>query len=451
MSKLVYLAMALTIVLSSACITVVQPGATAPGGTTTGVNKPAAYIDLISPSSLVWGEEVSFTGHGTAPTGTVTAYRWRSSVDGDLSTQAIFTTSTLSPGKHIVLFSVQDDSGNWSLETQGTVNVITEDTGDTGDTADTGDTGSGIPAPTPPVINSFNATPSGITAGSSSTLSWNVNNATTVTIDNGVGSVGLTGTRVVTPAADTTYTLTAANVAYFGQATAKVTVAAAAVTPKPDLIIEDIWKSGDKIYYRIKNQGTAAAPGTVTRLTIDGAVKSTDSVPALAAGAASTQNFSGYAYTCSGISDSVVVLADSNNVAMESNGTNNSMTKTLTCLLAIPPLGPLLIGKPDLQVSSISYSPAPIGKAGAKIVNDGTMVAGPFDVKLYVGGAYKDTAHVASLNAGASTSVIFPLYHHLCLPGSHATVKVIVDTGGTVTESDETNNFRSVLWGCPPL
>jgi len=451
MSKLVYLALALVIVLSTACITFVQPGATAPGGTATGVNKPAAYIDLISPSSLVWGEEVSFTGHGTAPAGTITGYRWRSSVDGDLSTQPVFTTNALSPGKHIVLFSVQDSAGNWSLETQGTVNVITDAAGDTGDPADTGaDPGSGTPAPTPPVINSFNASPAGITAGSVSTLSWNVSNATTVTVNNGVGSVGLTGTREVTPAVDTTYTLTAANAAYFGQATTKVTVAAAAA-PQPDLIIEDVWKSGDKIYYRIKNQGTAAAPGTVTRLTIDGALKSTDSVPALAAGAASTQNFSGYVYTCSGISDSVVVLANSNNVVTESNGSNNSMTKTLSCLSLMPLPGPLLIGKPDLKVSSISYSPAPAGKVGAKIVNDGIMGAGPFDVKLYVGGAYRDTAHVASLNSGASTSVVFPLYHHICLPGSHATVKVVADTGSTVTESDETNNFRSVLWGCPPL
>jgi hypothetical protein len=59
--------------------------------------------------------------------------------------------------------------------------------------------------------------------------------------------LGLTGTRVVSPAVDTTYTLTAANTAYFSQATVKVTVAAAAAS-KPDLIIEDIWKSGDKIY-----------------------------------------------------------------------------------------------------------------------------------------------------------------------------------------------------------
>jgi hypothetical protein len=457
MSKLVYMAMALVIILSSACITVVQPGGTTPGGTATGANKPAAYIDLISPSSLAWGEEVNFTGHGTVPAGTVTAYRWRSSVDGDLSAQSAFSTKTLSPGKHIVLFSVQDSAGNWSLETQGTVNVITEAAGDTGDSADAGDTGtpppadtgSGIPAPTPPVINSFNAAPAGITAGSTSTLSWDVSNAVAVTIDRGVGSVGLTGTRVVSPAVTTTYTLTAANTAYFGQATAKVTVAAAAAS-KPDLIIEDIWKSGSTMYYRIKNQGTAASPVTWSDVKVDGVVKAQDAVAALAAGAFTTRSFAGYLYSCSGISDSVVVTADVTNVAMESNGANNSRTETFNCI-NLGPGGQFMTLKPDLKVSSISYSPAPISKVGANIVNGGTMDAGPFDVKLYVGDGYRDTVHVASLHAGASTSIIFPLYHHLCLPGSHATVKVVADTGGTVIESDETNNFRSVLWGCPPL
>jgi hypothetical protein len=449
MSKLVYLVMALVIVLSSACITVVQPGGTAPGGTATGANKPAAYIDLISPSSVTWGQEVSFTGHGTAPAGTVTAYRWRSSVDGDLSAQPTFTTQTLSPGKHIVLFSVQDSSGNWSLETQGTVNVITEATGDSGGSPPPDDSG-GIPAPTPPMISSFNAAPAGITAGSNSILSWDVGNATAVTIDNGVGSVGLTGTRTVSPAADTTYTLTAANVAYFSQATTKVTVTAA-VASKPDLIIEDVWKSGDKIYYRIKNQGTAVAPGTVTRLTIDGAVKSTDSAPALAIGAASTQNFSGYAYACSGVSDSVVVTADSTNVAMESNGGNNSMTKSFSCLVLGPVVPPLLLLKPDLTITNIAYGPAPANTIKFTVKNAGTLDTGAFTVKLYVGGILKDTVTIGGgLVAGGQATFTFPNYHHICVLGFHSTMKVVADTGSTVNESDETNNFREETWGCPP-
>ncbi len=447
MSKLLYLALALIITLSSACITVVQPGTNTPGGTTADGNRPAAFIDLISPSSLTWGQEVSFTGHGTTPTGSITAYRWRSSIDGDLSSRPTFATSNLSRGNHIILFSVQNTAGNWSLETQGTVNVMTEAGGDTGGTPPPDDT---IPATTPPVINSFNASPAGITAGSSSTLSWDVGNAIAVTIDNGVGSVGLTGTRVVSPAVDTTYTLTAANTAYFSQATVTVTVAAAAAT-KPDLIIEDIWKSGDRIYYRIKNQGPAAAPGTVTRLTIDGAVKSTDSAPALAAGAASTQSFSGYAYACTGVSDTVMVTADSTNVANESNGGNNSMTSTFSCLVLGPVMPPLVALKPDLTITNISFQPAPLNKVSFTVKNAGTLNSGGFDVKLYVGGAYKDTVHIpGGIVSGGQATFTFPMYHHVCVIGTHTTMMVTADTGGAISESDETNNSRSEWWGCPP-
>jgi hypothetical protein len=452
--KLIYAALALVIILSTACITVVQPGATAPGGTTPGAQRPAAFIDRISPSSLNWGESVNFIGHGTAASGSITGYLWRSTIDGDLGSRANFDTTQLSPGNHIVLFSVQDSSGNWSLETQGTVNVITEADPPPADpgTPPPADPGSGAPVATPPVINSFNAAPAGIAAGATSTLSWDVSNAVAVTINQGVGSVGLAGNRVVSPAITTTYTLTAANTAHFGQATTTVTVAAAPAA-KPDLIIEDIWKVGDKIYYRIKNRGTAAAVATVTKLTIDGAAKATDATPALASGAASTQSFSAYAYLCTGVSDSLAVTADSTNVAMESNGANNTMTKTFSCLVLGPvvPLGPLVALKTDLTVTQITYLSPPLNRVSYTVKNTGTLNAGAFDVKLYVGGVYKDTSHVAALNAGSQATNTFPIYHHpICMMGSHSTMKVVADTGAALAESDETNNSRTEIWGCPP-
>jgi hypothetical protein len=62
-----------------------------------------------------------------------------------------------------------------------------------------------------PIIAAFTANPTSITQGASSTLAWEVQNATTVTIDNAVGTVGLTGSQNVTPGATTVYTLTATN------------------------------------------------------------------------------------------------------------------------------------------------------------------------------------------------------------------------------------------------
>lgn len=75
---------------------------------------PTAYIDSISPSPAVAGQAVQFTGRGTDPDGTVSAYEWKSSIDGFLSDSAGFTTSKLSVGTHSISLRVQDDAGIWS-------------------------------------------------------------------------------------------------------------------------------------------------------------------------------------------------------------------------------------------------------------------------------------------------------------------------------------------------
>jgi hypothetical protein len=58
---------------------------------------------------------------------------------------------------------------------------------------------------------SFSAAPSALTTGQSTTLQWSVSNATTTQIDGGVGNVSSSGQKSVTPAATTTYGLTATN------------------------------------------------------------------------------------------------------------------------------------------------------------------------------------------------------------------------------------------------
>jgi K319L-like, PKD domain/OmpA family len=73
-----------------------------------------------------------------------------------------------------------------------------------------------------PVIVSFAPNPATIDFGQSSSLLWVVQNATTVTIDNNIGSVGLTGSHAISPAASTTYTITATNAV--GTVTAKTTL-----------------------------------------------------------------------------------------------------------------------------------------------------------------------------------------------------------------------------------
>ncbi len=77
---------------------------------------------------------------------------------------------------------------------------------------------------TTPVINSFFASPSAIVAGDSTTLSWTVTDADSVTIDYGIGTVALTGITTVNPTTDTTYTLIATSSAAPVIATVTVTV-----------------------------------------------------------------------------------------------------------------------------------------------------------------------------------------------------------------------------------
>ena len=72
-----------------------------------------------------------------------------------------------------------------------------------------------------PVIASFTANPSSITAGQISNLSWSTQNATTVSISQ-VGAVVPNGSVAVSPVTTTTYTLTASNAT--GSVTAQATV-----------------------------------------------------------------------------------------------------------------------------------------------------------------------------------------------------------------------------------
>jgi hypothetical protein len=75
---------------------------------------------------------------------------------------------------------------------------------------------------------SFSATPDDIAIGQTSTLTWDTTDATSVTIDNGVGSQPVTGSVVVQPTLTTTYTLTATGPG--GTATSQATVT---VTNRP--------------------------------------------------------------------------------------------------------------------------------------------------------------------------------------------------------------------------
>jgi len=156
-----------------------------------------------------------------------------------------------------------------------------------------------------PVVNYFTSSPPFIITGATTTLKWNVSNAATVTIDHGIGNVGLVGTAIASPTATTDYTLTATNSTGWSSVTLTIVVG---YTPlpadKPDLVVQDLWQSGSTIHYRISNEGPATAGSSPSVLAIDGIVKAYDSVGPLNAGATSNESFT-YTYYCSGSSDAI--------------------------------------------------------------------------------------------------------------------------------------------------
>jgi peptidoglycan-associated lipoprotein len=91
------------------------------------------------------------------------------------------------------------------------------------------------PAPPPPApsIAEFVAEPSSIERGQSSTLRWNVTDATNISIDNGIGTVQAAASRRVFPGASTTYTLTATGPGGTKTATATVNVTEPPAPPPP--------------------------------------------------------------------------------------------------------------------------------------------------------------------------------------------------------------------------
>ncbi len=76
----------------------------------------------------------------------------------------------------------------------------------------------------------LSASPNSIQQGGSSTLTWTTSNATSVSIDNGIGGVATGGSYVVAPSQSTTYTLTATGPGGTVHCTAPITVT---ITPPP--------------------------------------------------------------------------------------------------------------------------------------------------------------------------------------------------------------------------
>jgi peptidoglycan-associated lipoprotein len=86
-----------------------------------------------------------------------------------------------------------------------------------------------------PVVAEFLAEPSTVERGQSAQLRWNVTGANDVAINNGMGTVPVSGTRRITPVETTTYTLTATGPTGTTTATTTISVTAPAPPPAPSI------------------------------------------------------------------------------------------------------------------------------------------------------------------------------------------------------------------------
>jgi peptidoglycan-associated lipoprotein len=102
------------------------------------------------------------------------------------------------------------------------------------------------PPPPPAPTASISANPDTITEGDATTLTWKTDNATEVTIDNGVGTVDANGSRRVNPTQTTTYTLSAKGAGGTQTATATVTVNAKPAPPPPQMTDEEMFAQNVK-------------------------------------------------------------------------------------------------------------------------------------------------------------------------------------------------------------
>ncbi len=202
--------------VSPTSTTVYTITATNGAGTSTAATSVSVATPPIAPGSLTVG----------SPTTSTVALAWASSTPNNgatISSYAIYRgLSTSSMAQVATTPNLAYTDTNLAPSTTYFYYVTAEDS--VGNVSAPTPIASATTLPPIPAIGSFVATPSSITAGQSSVLSWTTTNATSLTIDNGVGNVTGATSTTVSPTSTTVYTLTASNSAGTGTAQAVLTV-----------------------------------------------------------------------------------------------------------------------------------------------------------------------------------------------------------------------------------
>jgi len=201
---LVGLSLAILSITAGSCIRVVIPEPEQ------GASKPVINSFVADPNNIIPGTSSMLSWSVSNAT--------RVSIDQDIGSVSLTGSTPVSPSTTTTyILTATNASGSVTAIAQVLVS---------------GTPSSSTP-PGLPIVNSFTATPPVIPAGSSTSLSWAVSNATSVYISPMVGAVGISGSGSVSPTTTTDYTLTASNAAGTTVATTQVVVSAASSSPTP--------------------------------------------------------------------------------------------------------------------------------------------------------------------------------------------------------------------------
>lgn len=170
-----------------------------------------------------------------------------------------------------------------------------------------------------PSVNGFSASASNILPGENVTLSWSVTGASAVTIDNGLGRVGMEGSLTVAPQKTTKFTLTAAGEKGIATAWVNIEVASRSAI-LPDLVITGVTHISGLLYYVIRNTGAVdAGPSETYVYDQSGMLRDTSWVEGLKAGGEKTLPFTNYDWG----GYKITVCADGQGRVAEASEDNN--------------------------------------------------------------------------------------------------------------------------------
>jgi YVTN family beta-propeller protein len=216
---------------------------TATSQATVTVTVPAPTVTMsASPTSISAGQSSTLTWTSTGATS--------ASINNNVGTVAVNGSRAVTPSTTTTYIITVKNSANKTATAQATVTV----------------------AAAPPTVT-FSASPATIQPGQSSKLTWSVQNATSISIDNGIGTVSASSSKTVQPTVTTTYTLTAKGSGGTTTRQATITVAlpptvtfsAAPMSIQSGASTTLTWSSTDTTTATIDNNiGTVAVNGSMS-------------------------------------------------------------------------------------------------------------------------------------------------------------------------------------------